>query len=320
MQYIRKMCILRQLKQGFSGDGKTLSGLIKAEQYGKHLAVEVSVINFAPLRSGEYYCLLADSRDRTELLRLRGKSIFNVLSEMDIENGFCAVICFVQNELVPIAYGVNGNRTYDWKRLVGATLPPAFNENTTPPEQFAVSEPTERASYDDESIAQDNYYRETENEQELLQEIDENAPTQSPTEKQDEKSGLDATQNETAPRVLHAFTTDGDAYYQSVKTELDELFETYPKDDTLNGAFSCSRWARVKGEAHAPEYLVGVVYAEAQAKYICYALRAKDKDNPPEEIKEVCAFVPTSPFREDDGFFVIFQSATTGECLKPFSA
>ena len=47
MNFVKKMCILRQVKQGFSGDGKTLSGLIKIEQYGKNLSVEVSVINFA---------------------------------------------------------------------------------------------------------------------------------------------------------------------------------------------------------------------------------------------------------------------------------
>ena len=53
MNFVKKMCILRQVKQGFSGDGKTLSGLIKIEQYGKNLSVEVSVINFAPLSSGD---------------------------------------------------------------------------------------------------------------------------------------------------------------------------------------------------------------------------------------------------------------------------
>ena len=64
MNYVKKMCILRQIKQGFSGDGKTLSGLVKAEQYGKNLAVEVSVINFAPLIVGEYFCLLSDGKGK----------------------------------------------------------------------------------------------------------------------------------------------------------------------------------------------------------------------------------------------------------------
>ena len=111
MNYVKKMCILRQIKQGFSGDGKALSGLIKMEQYGKNLAVEVSVINFAPLVSGEYYCLLSDGQGKTEMLALRGKSMFNLLSDLDISRGFCGIICYVKNEVVPIAYGINGNKS-----------------------------------------------------------------------------------------------------------------------------------------------------------------------------------------------------------------
>ena len=79
MNYVKKMCVLRQLKQGFSGDGKTLSGLIKVEQYGTNVSVEVSVVNFAPLSSGEYFCLIADEKERCELLPLRGKSFFNIV-------------------------------------------------------------------------------------------------------------------------------------------------------------------------------------------------------------------------------------------------
>ena len=130
MNYMKKMCILRQIKQGFSGDGKPLSGLIKIEQYGKNLAVEVSIINFAPLTAGEYYCLLSDGKGKTEMLKLRGKSIFNVLSDIDISGGFCGIICYVKNEVVPIAYGINGNRSYDWRAILNATLPPSLYANT----------------------------------------------------------------------------------------------------------------------------------------------------------------------------------------------
>ncbi len=335
MQYVKKMCILRQVKQGFSGDGKTLSGLVKAEQYGKNLAVEVSIINFAPLLSGEYYCILADTKNRTELLPLRGKSLFNVLTDMDVSAGFCAIICFVKTQITPIAYGVNGDKLYDWKHILNATLPPAYSADTDE-SQLAVTKPqtddtppapkTEQnvtppePVYNDERIAGENYYEENTDERNLLHETHENAPTQSPVEEQDEKAGLDATEDDDAENVRHAFTTQSDGYYQSVKSEIDRLFATHPKDKTLNGAFSCSQWVRIKGEASAPEYLVGVVYHDGKAKYICYALRAQDKTCPPEEIKDVCAFVPVTPFDEDTGYFVLFQSTATGECLKPFSA
>ncbi len=325
MQYVKKMCILRQVKQGFSGDGKALSGLVKIEQYGKNLAVEVSVINFAPLSSGEYYCLLSDSHNQVEMLALRNKSLFNILSDIDITGGFCAVVCFVKNDVIPIAYGVNGDKQYDWKKILAAAMPPAFYEKPSMKQtenkdaDTAISTEKEEAEkgYDDETIAKENYYKEEVHGQELLQETIQNARTQSAGKKQDKETGANPSEDVYAENVLHPFATDTDGYYQSIKREIDELLSNYPKDDTLCGAFSCSEWVRVKGTAENPQYLVGVVYDEGKAKYICYALAAENKDAPPNEIKDVCAFVPATPYADDKGFFVLFQSATSGECIKP---
>lgn len=321
MNYMKKMCILRQAKQGFSGDGKTLSGLVKVEQYGKNTAIEVSIINFAPLVSGEYYCLLSDTHGKTELLPLRGKSLFNILSDMDISEGFCAIICFIKNEITPIAYGVNGHGSYDWKKILHATLPPS--KGKTEQDKTAVAEAVSEEKsegYDDETLATENYYREEENEQSVSNEDSENAQTQSADQDAESKAGLNPSEDGNDQGVRPAFTTDSDGYYRSVKDEIDELLKNYPADETLKGAFSCSEWVRVKGEENAPQYLVGVVYDDGKAKYICYALVAEDKNSPPEEIREVCSFVPASPFDTDKGFFVIFQSAATGECIKPARA
>ena len=353
MNYVKKMCILRQVKQGFSADGKALTGLIKAEQYGKNIAVEVCVMNFAPLTSGEYFCLLSDGNKKTEMLALRGKSLFNLLTDMDISDGFCAVICHVKTEVVPIAYGVSGNHVYDWRAILNATLPPVFPKNqgdiplSAPEEkpnifaenaqekqaEFLLDTPTDTAreqskkldawkenSYDDERVAEENYYKEKEDERKQFEEIIENAYATGASEKSGAEERADLAEDGDAPRVLHPFARQPDGYYLSVKGEIDELFNTYPRDDTLAGAFSCSEWVRVRGEAGAPQYLVGVLYEDGKASYICYALAAQDKDQPPEEIKKVCAFVPSSLFDDTKGFFVIFQSAASGECIKPKQA
>ena len=100
-----------------------------------------------------------------------------------------------------------------------------------------------------------------------------------------------------------------------MKDEIDELFKTHEKDDTLKEAFPCSEWVKIK-EPDKAEYLVGVIYEEAAPLYICYAFPAADKDDPPEDIAETCAFVPLSPFIGAKGCFVIFQSTATGECVK----
>ena len=54
MNYIKKMCILRQIRQGFSGDGKTLSGLIKIEQYGKNYPIVV----YQPAGRSDYQVMI----------------------------------------------------------------------------------------------------------------------------------------------------------------------------------------------------------------------------------------------------------------------
>ena len=234
MNYVKKMCILRQVKQGFSGDGKALSGLIKIEQYGKNLAAEVSVINFAPLLSGEYYCILADTHGNSELLPLRGKSLFNILSDMDISDGFCGVICFIRGEIVPVAYGVNGNGVYDWKKLVQSALPAQTLTEETPVSneraESIVQEGTE--TYDDEKVSEENYYgnKEQEDGRELLYQTGGDARAQGAVENENAQTGTDPAQDGDADGVLHPFETDGDGYYRSIKREMDELMEKYPRD------------------------------------------------------------------------------------------
>ncbi len=355
MNYVKKMCILRQIKQGFSGDGKVLSGLVKVEQYGKNLAVEVSIINFAPLVSGEYYCLLSDGKGKTEMLSLRGKSIFNILTDADVSGGFCAIICYVKTEVVPIAYGINGNGAYDWRAILNKAMPPVFpkrqerensafaavaspfleeNEPTVyemnqkipiveplpPIEKIPVAELMEKSpetAYDDERLSERNYYEEKENERVEPTKINENAGAKSPAKNEGEKAGANAKEDVDAARVLHPFKVEGDGYYRSVKREIDELFEKYPADKTLTGAFSKSEWVRLRGSAKSPEFLVGALYEDGRVRYVCYALAAEEPNSPPEEIKGVCSFVPVSPLLRARGFFVIFQSAATGECIKP---
>jgi len=376
MNFIKKMCILRQVKQGFSGDGKTLSGLIKIEQYGKNLSVEVSVINFAPLSSGEYYCLIADSKNRTEMLPLRGKSLFNIVSELDAEDGFCGVICFVKNGITPIAYGIHGNKVYDWKSLVKRSVPPRSREpactdnagldlatgtatgmggidfgfggeaaeepflpdvqydekpeklhlpenEKEPPREETNKEITakNKGKYDDETVATENYYdREAKkNERIEHEQAHTYAHAESGNQDKTEKERTSAQTDGDAENIRNPFTTDSDGYYFAVKGEIDELFAKYPADDSLKNVFAFSEWVRVRGEEGKAEYLIGVIYDDMKAKYICYALPAADKENPPEEIKEICTFVPSSAFTDKEGFFVIFQSCSTGECIRPES-
>lgn len=310
MNYIRKMCILRQLKQGFSEDGKALSGLIKAEQYGQNLSIEVSVINFAPLKKGEYYCLIADSFDKCELLALRGKNVFNIVSTLNIEDGFCGIILFVQNEVVPLAYGVNGNRVYDFNKLVKSVAETGNKEIAFSSD---LSEKTYFKPYDDETVATENYYSGENDEQIELYQNSQNERTSDEPENGQTQYGEGAPTHDYSENLRNKTENGSDEYYRSVKTEIDRLFDAYPKDTSLSELYPSSQWVRV--DKNGSHYLIGVLYKDAKAEYILYAFPCKKGDAPPEEIKDVSVFVPKNP-ASDDGYFVIFQSSKTGECVK----
>ena len=336
MKYYKKSCILRQLKQGFSGDGKQLTGLIKVEKYGKNLAVEISIINFAPLTQGEYYCLLSDGYGNAEKLPLRGKCYFNLLSDFRLDDGFCGVICFVNGDIVPIACGINGERRYDFKQIVLDAFPPIKKEkiakNTqkeAPRDEFSTKieenepptyppESAQTTPYDDEKMSLENYYeKEQADESDLPKKGSQNVSAESGISRQ-EKDERDNPQKDVDDEdVRHAFTVDGKGYYDAVQDEIDALFAAHPRDYTLASAFSASDWIRIKGEEGSPQYLVGVVYEEFRPKYICYAIAAEDETAPPKELGDACIFVPVHPFDDKRGFFVIFQNAATGECIRP---
>ena len=331
MQYYKKMCVLRQLKQGFSGDGRPLSGLIKAEQYGKNLSIEVSAVGFAPLSSGEYYCLIADCKNRTELLPLRGKTMFNLISELDISGGFCGVICFVKTEILPIACGVNGNFSFDIRALAEkaflsvvkpqktkpAPIPAPIQEpiTTKKAEEKDKTEEETAATYDDEILAEENYFEEEEDERRTAKKGSGDVRLESGIQSQDGQTGASVKAHDDGQDVLNAFTTNSDGFYREIKSELDELFARYPKDESLTHAFPSSEWVRVKGSKDEPKELVGIVYEDGRAKYICYAV--PNDETVPSEVSSAGFFIPRSPFERDKGFIVLYQSAATGESIKP---
>ena len=218
MKYYKKSCILRQLKQGFSGDGKPLSGLIKVEKYGQNLAVEISILGFAPLSKGEYYCLLCDGFGKVEKLPLRGKCYFNLLSDFNPEKGFCGIICFIYEEVIPIACGIGGEERYDFSYILAAAFPakktakkpipaPTSKENDPPMDEEKANIPpypqkAEESAmgnadalttlYDDEKIAGENYYdKEEEDERNLPKKGSEDVPPEGGSQDEEAQARTD---------------------------------------------------------------------------------------------------------------------------------
>ena len=54
MAYEKRLCVLKQIKKGFSADGSPLSGAVYAERMGSELTVTPRLAGIAPVKEGRY--------------------------------------------------------------------------------------------------------------------------------------------------------------------------------------------------------------------------------------------------------------------------
>jgi hypothetical protein len=105
-------------------------------------------------------------------------------------------------------------------------------------------------------------------------------------------------------------------YYARVKDELEQLFSSYPAEDTLNGIIEDSNWVRInyKDDKY---YAVGAIGYKNNPLYICYAVPAEYSPQPPTELEGVCQWLPKkySDFT-GDGYWIMYQDADTGDTIK----
>ena len=112
--------------------------------------------------------------------------------------------------------------------------------------------------------------------------------------------------------VVAMGTVEKPEFYYSVKPALDEMFVCYPEENALVELIPDSRWVRVTcGENSC--YVVGLMRIDGEVKYICYGIPSGKDLTPPDELKDVCEWIPKRG--ADDGYWMVFQDAVTGETL-----
>lgn len=200
---------------------------------------------------------------------------------------------------------------------------PCPDPKVTPPDEFNKNKFI--AGYDDEAVATLNYYELDENIQNKLKAVKEidfgdlplkNELPFSADKKETKQERICAyrTQNETDFDNCKE-TPKGD-YYNSVKDELITVFSTHDQEDALMKVFSDSKFVKIF-YSKEKYYVVGVIKENNTEKYICYGVPATYSPEPPKELKGFCSFIPLSVFdMKGKGYWMMFQSATTGECIK----
>ncbi|MCD7728367.1 MAG: hypothetical protein LUI60_00415 [Clostridia bacterium] len=297
--YTKNIAVIKATKSGFSSDGATLSGLVKAERYGNFLRVGVTFINFAPLSEGRYIVALSDGANE----EIFGEEGFEGESEVDTSFGFAAAVCFVlKGEVSLIATAICGDYGFaaDYARR--------------------AVERDERAgsAYDDEAIAEENYYERQgdtvgdeggsplcENKEEEQKEAGGAEDEDTGGVRQEPQEGLEADKAEPVPLARDI------GFYQRMKPEIERIFATYPREEGLERLIEGSRWAKIsygKGKF----YVFGVIYMDSSPRCICYGVPSKNSKTPPPSLKGMASYIPV----EDGGYWVMYQDAGTGVSIK----
>lgn len=321
--YVKRIALIKTVRRGFSADGGELSGLVKCEAYAGFLKVEASLINFSPLSEGRYCTGVSDGKN---VVLFEG-AVFEGEVGFDLSRGFAALVCFCKNGVYPVASAVCGDFTGELARIDRQMCEqenaPQIKESDT--------------AFDDEAIAEVNYYELETDEgggavcQDTPQEEsgfggsggeDEENHCADQEERVSEEDGAENTRSDAeyaaANGDVFRETRDeaaqphlaGGQFYERMKEDIKKIFAAYPAEEGLQRIVEGSRWARI-GYGGGKYYAFGVIYAEGQAKFICYAVPSRDSSAPPKSLAGRASYIPV----ENGGFWVMYQDASTGASI-----
>lgn len=333
--YVKRIALIKTLKPGYSADGGALKGIVRCEAYAGLFKAEASLINFAPLAEGAYRIGISDGV---------GAVIFDPPSyegecSFDLSGGFACLVAFCRaGSVLPIASAVCGENERHLSSIQSA---------------MESEEQPHIAAYDDEAIADENYY-------EL--ETDKDGGFVRPDEA--EVQGADADKDEESAGAGEGAPCGGqsDAAVEEGKVKLStSAFRIGGSPEEQRDGTNSAPPADGQGEdvAARPElaghdffgrmsadiknifstyprltaledviedskwakitygsgahYAFGIIYAGGNAKYLCYAVPVAAGAPCPQSLKNRAGYVPV----EGGGYWVMYQDARTGVSVKP---
>lgn len=300
--YSKNIAVIKELKEGFSADGGPLTGVIKIERYGRAIRAEVTKINFAPLSEGKYVTGITDGNST---IVFEGDT-YEGDAELDTSCGFAALLCFINGQVAPIASAISGN--FHGEALGIKSYIESLERMSARVEEEPVVQ-----KYEDEAIAEDNYY-------EYAQTDESGGALRTDTQKEEGGSA-------TLPyeKVAGAFKEEsgvdgsplsrGGSFYDRMKDEIEGLLSAYPKESALCALIDESKWVKIN-YGDDKYYVFGVIYSGGNPQYLCYGVPAAGNTNPPESMAGLASFLPANADGSGGGYWVMYQDAQTGASIK----
>ena len=311
MNYLKKICVFKEIGAGYTYNGKPINGMLKCELVNQTLTLNLSLSTLAPTRVGEYQ-LVVGRRESFECFEVTGGEcvIKTQNSLVDITQPFCAgIFSCAENKLICYASST------DYKAKLTDIVDFYTNHKSIyEKEEKEIEEQIDECfEYSDDAVVTENYYENEDVDIKNLSlkegfydcETNQNANA----EKQDFK------QEETTKTQKHicedAFCEDSQQCFTAME-DVENVLKCFPRFSELEKAVYGSVWVSIPLEQG--EYYFGKTQI-GEDKYLCYAVRGK-KQECPEELKELSCFVPSTPYKPDEGFFIMFQDAEKGTVVK----
>lgn len=340
MPFVKKLLLLKQIVEGYSIPDKSACGILRAESDSGITELSLSLVNLSVLFGGEYHLFLINKNRQAFCFPLGAKPINlhkNLDFDLDIDKGLSAVLV-AEKETIPISVAFGKTEEFEIslsevKKIVADKFL-AERRSTQKkteqarPESFTPTINAENSitqeQYNDEAVATENYYELEEslsarlsvlkewNNAELRMEDGDNA-CRSKEKKEEKSDRISIIQDE--KDTFERKGCQSSPFYNTVERELNALFSKFPPDDRLKTFFPDSRWAKIP-YSKSKYYVVGEIKEKGEYKYVCYGVPATYSPEPPKELKGYCSFIPLSIFdMHGEGFWMMFQSAKTGECM-----
>ena len=313
-----KVALLRPIFDGFGSGGginENSRAVARIKTADGRDVVNLSVCGLNSKEGGDYYFFLEGNVPPFfQMFDLSGGE-FSVLNENNV--GATAVVFVAENKAIIDLYGTFSSNGMTVKEVQEYAETYFFSDALANGSAGFHGEKEDEGTrgkteaYDDEMIAEENYY-DYDDVDKINLKVDDACGKETENDGADEK--LFGKEKEKTNCAFNSENETCGFFFEKIRKDINEIFKAYPREKALEEMVDESRWARVcyDGEKY---YAIGVIYENKVPKYVCYGAPGKYGEKP-DSVTGYCSFIPASPFNlKGEGYFVMYQSAASGKRL-----
>lgn len=325
---LRKALLLKAVENAATDALRKNFAVLKGEKSQNGTVFEPPTDVFCD-KDGNYALAVTDGQN-TDVFCPCTKTECKTADDFELKEGFAAAI-FDLGKTPPrlLLYGSSLKERFSPERLEKA-LSEKYAANGADEKKSAEAltathlKASEPAAYDDEAVAEDNYYETAasgkadegnfapikENDDDLSHTVFDFEP-KSESKKGTAESENRARQNDENDLACPLERTLP-AFYGENEREIDSIFKKYPPIAPLSDLIRESRWVRIPYKNGA-FYLFGEITRGGIPAYLVYGICGK-KTEKPKGFYSYSHFIPCSPYSgSDDGFWCAFQRTDNGK-------